>query len=160
MPSTRKPLSVEQVLAWADRHRARTGRWPHAGSGQVACAARQTWQAVNQALVRGCRGLPGGSSLARLLEQRRGKRNKAHTPPLAVEQILLWADLHRARTGRWPNPHSGPVHEAPQESWRAICSALWGGHRGLPGGGGLPQLLRRHGRHVPERRGRPRCRSA
>ena len=160
MPVTLKPLSVEQVLAWADRHRVRTGRWPHAGSGRVFGVRGQTWQAINQALVRGGRGLPGGSSLARLLEERRGKRNKAHSPPLTVEQILLWADLHHARTGRWPTPLSGPVYEAPQESWRAISSALWGGHRGLPGGGGLPQLLRRHGRHVPERRGRPRSRSA
>ena len=160
MPVALKPLTVEQVLHWADRQQAHTGRWPHAGSGRVFGAHGQTWQAVNQALVRGGRGLPGGSSLARLLEEHRGKRNKARSPPLTVEQILLWADLHRARTGRWPTPLSGPVHEAPQESWRAISSALWGGHRGLPGGFGLPQLLRRHGRDVPERRGRPRSRSA
>ena len=160
MPLALKSLTVEQVLTWADRHRSRAGRWPHAGSGPVPGVPGQTWQAVNQALVRGGRGLPGGWSLARLLEVYRGKRNKAHTPPLTVEQILLWADLHRARTGRWPHAHSGPVHDAPQENWRAISSALWGGHRGLPGGGGLPQLLRRHGRHVPERRGRPRSRSA
>jgi hypothetical protein len=160
MPVALKPLTVEQVLHWADRQQAHTGRWPHAGSGRVFGAHGQTWQAVNQALVRGGRGLPGGSSLARLLEEHRGKRNKAHTPPLTVEQILLWADLHRARTGRWPHAHSGAVPEAPQETWRAISSALWGGHRGLPGGSGLPQLLRRHGRHVPERRGRPRSRSA
>ena len=84
MPPVLKPLSVEQVLAWADRHWARTGRWPHASSGPVPGTHRQTWQAINQALVRGGRGLPGGSSLARLLEERRGKRNKARSPRLSV----------------------------------------------------------------------------
>jgi hypothetical protein len=102
--------------------------------------------AVNRALGRGGRGLPGGSSLARLLEQRRGRRNQAHAPPLDAGQILRWADAHFRRTGRWPAATSGPVLDAPGESWGAVASALWGGHRGLPGGETLARLLRRHGR--------------
>jgi hypothetical protein len=156
----RPRLTEWAVLAWADAHRRRSGKWPQAESGPVADAPGESWQAVNNALVRGLRGLPGGSSLARLLEEHRGKRNKARTPPLTVEQILLWADRHRARTGRWPNAHSGPIRGGPGETWRAISSALWAGHRGLPGGDTLLRLLRRHGRHVPDLRGRPRSRSA
>jgi hypothetical protein len=152
MPHT--PLTVERVLAWADAHRLRTGRWPDTRSGRVRGARGQTWQALNLALARGCRGLPGGSSLARLLAQRRGRRNRARAPRLTARQVLAWADAHRARTGRWPTPTAGPVRGAPGETWRAISSALWAGHRGLPGGETLAQLLRRHGRDVAPR-GRP-----
>jgi hypothetical protein len=141
LPWPRPPLTVAQVLAWADAHRSRTGRWPHAGSGPVAGAPGETWQAVSRALVRDSRGLPGGSSLASLLEEHRGKRNKARTPPLTAGQILQWAHAHRRRTGRWPRPDSGPVLDAPGESWRAVASALFAGHRGLRGGDTLARLL-------------------
>jgi hypothetical protein len=150
MPALR--LTVPLILRWADAHRERTGRWPHARSGPVAGVPGQTWQALNQALARGCRGLPGGSSLARLLREERGRRNRSQAPPLGAEQILHWADAHFRRTGRWPTARSGPVGGAPGESWTAIQSALWAGHRGLPGGETLERLLRRHGRGVPGRR--------
>jgi hypothetical protein len=47
MPSGRKPyaepLTVEQVLAWADAHKKRMGRLPNANSGRAACAPREDW---------------------------------------------------------------------------------------------------------------------
>jgi hypothetical protein len=144
MPALR--LTVQLILRWADAHHKRTGRWPHTRSGPVAGATGQTWGAVNRALMRGSRGLPGGSSLALLLGEKRGRRNKARTPPLTVEQILSWADAHRRRTGRWPGANAGPVPDAPGESWAAVASALYAGYRGLPGGQTLARLLRRHGR--------------
>jgi hypothetical protein len=30
-------------------------------------------------------------------------------PPLTVDQVLVWADHHHARTNRWPHAHDGPV---------------------------------------------------
>ena len=65
------PLTVAQILAWADSHRAAHGRWPRTHSGEVGSAPRETWLAVDDALRVGCRGLPGGSSLARLLAESR-----------------------------------------------------------------------------------------
>jgi hypothetical protein len=76
----------------------------------------------------------------------------ARKQPLSEARILLWADAHR-RTGNWPTAASGPAAGAPPESWSAVASALYAGNRGLPGGGTLPRLLRRHGRGGP-RRGR------
>ena len=151
----RLPLSVELILRWADDHRRRTGRWPTADAGNVSGVPGQTWQAVNRALFAGSRGLPGGSSLARLLAARRGKRNKAQAPPLSEEQVLRWADRHYHRTGRWPSVASGPVRDAADENWRALASALWAGNRGLRGGDTRRRFLLRHGRPVPEMRGRP-----
>jgi hypothetical protein len=67
-------------------------------------------------------------------------------PALTVGQILAWADAHRRRTGRWPTAASGPVTDAPGETWRALNNALYFGRRGLRGGDSLPRLLVRHGR--------------
>ncbi len=61
---TRPDLSLLQILAWADAHRARCGKWPGPYSGAIPEAPGETWCAVNHALLRGTRGLPGGLSLA------------------------------------------------------------------------------------------------
>jgi hypothetical protein len=148
-------LSESQILRWADAHRAAHGSWPRAGSGAVDAAPGETWQAVNGALRRGGRGLPGGSSLAQLLAERRQVPNPARLPRLTVASILAWADAHHRRTGEWPRSRCGPVAGQPGETWYKVDLALCLGLRGLPGGDTLLRLLRRSGRHVPERRGRP-----
>jgi hypothetical protein len=65
------PLTVAQILAWADEHRRRTGDWPRQSSGPVAGAPGLTWMAVDTALKKGGRGLAGGDSLARVLRRER-----------------------------------------------------------------------------------------
>jgi hypothetical protein len=68
-----KPKLTEAlILAWADAHFGRNGRWPSALSGAVAGAPGETWGALASALRNGCRSLPGGDSLARLLARERG----------------------------------------------------------------------------------------
>ena len=73
MPAERPPLTIEQILAWADAHHARAGAWPAGRSGPVPEAPGEAWGNINGALRRGHRGLPGGDSLARLLNRRRGR---------------------------------------------------------------------------------------
>jgi hypothetical protein len=70
-PKRRGPLAIPVILAWADAHRARTGRWPSLRSGLIPEGAGDTWRGLNCALRRGGRGLPGGSSLARMLKEHR-----------------------------------------------------------------------------------------
>jgi hypothetical protein len=149
--ATLPDLTIEQILAWADAHHQRTGHWPTLTLGPVTGAPGETWQAIDSALRQGKRGLEGGSSLARLLAQHRGVRNTADLPPLAISQILAWADAHHQRTGHWPSQYSGPVAQAPGESWRGIHAALLRGMRGLPGGDSLFQLFRRERRARSER---------
>jgi hypothetical protein len=136
-------LSLDLVLSWADEHRRRTGRWPTAFSGGVLSAPGENWRKLDNALRYGLRGLPKGSSLARLLAQRRGVRNLADLPPLVPAVILAWADAHRARTGRWPTEDSGPVEGGSSETWRKVDAALREGLRGLPGGSSLAGLIAR-----------------
>ena len=88
----------------------------------------------------------------RLLAQRRDARNKAALPRVTEAEILAWADAYRARSGRWPSHDSGPIPEAPGETWKAVALALVQGLRGLPGADSLDQLLRRK-RGKPERGG-------
>jgi hypothetical protein len=134
-------LTEGQILAWADAHLESTTEWPNNSSGPVVDAPGEVWKNVDAALRQGLRGLPGGSSLPQLLAAHRGVRNQKKLPSLTVEQILAWAEAHHARTGHWPNRNSGPVADAPGETWHALASALVKGLRQLAGGSSLAQLL-------------------
>jgi hypothetical protein len=152
-------LSLKRILALADAHRARTGEWPTSYSGPVEGAPGETWAAINLALMRGTRGLPGGSSLADLLAQKRGRRNHSHPPDLALDQIVALAEAHHTLFGTWPTRHSGPVGTT-GETWEGIDKALREGSRGLPAGWSLYRLLEKRGKFsgccTPYRQRRPR----
>jgi hypothetical protein len=139
----RPRLTEKQILLWCKAHHRRTGAWPTYSSGAVVDAPGESWYAIKIALRKGGRGLPGGSSLARLLGERLGVRNKTSVPRLTVGQILKWADAHKRRTGRWPGVSSGRLADAPEETWLAIDTALRDGGRGLPRGDSLARLLAR-----------------
>jgi hypothetical protein len=82
-------LSVAQTLAWADAHHACTGAWPHADSGHVLDNRNEKWVNLTRALLLGLRGLPGGDSLARLLDRGRGVRNVQDLPRLYLSSPFL-----------------------------------------------------------------------
>jgi hypothetical protein len=63
-----------RVWAWLQSHFRRTGKWPHAASGQVIDAPAETWKAIDVALRHGYRGFAAGQSLGRLLAARRGAK--------------------------------------------------------------------------------------
>jgi len=126
-------LTEAHLLRWADRYHEKYGRYPHCNDGPIEWAVTETWAGVDKALDTGFRGLPGGSSLAKLLEKYRNKRNLSTLPHLSLEQILEWMDEHHDRTGEWPTVESGEVRTCPSEQWSAINSALGNGMRGLPG---------------------------
>src|SRR5207248_3074047 len=79
-------------------------------------------------------GLPSKSSLARLLAEHKGVRNRKALPKLAIEQILSATDAHYDRHGTLPDLHSGAIEDLPGETWSGVNSALHIGGRGLPGG--------------------------
>jgi len=146
--------TIAQILKWADAHRARTGSWPHNEDGPIDATKGETWWAVDMALRHGQRGMPGGSSLARLLAAKRGVKNPGARPRLTVKQILRWADEHHRRTGNWPTEESGPIQGSDGDTWQAIAKALRIGRRGLRRSS-LAKLLARHRqvhRHVRKRR--------
>ena len=141
LPPRRPELSISQILAWADNWYLFGSWWPTMDCGKIPGAVGEKWYNVDHCLRVGLRGLPKGSSLARLLAEHRGVRNRKGLPPLRVKDILQWADAFNQRTGRWPNRDSGPIKEAPGETWNAANAALQAGIRGLPGNSSLAQLL-------------------
>jgi len=142
-PASLPDLTVDRVLAWADAYH-QTGRWPTLYSGPIAGAAGETWRRVDWALRHGKRGLPRAGSLARFLAERRKARNRTNLPKLVPERILAWVRAHHQRTGRRPTKTSGPVMEAPLETWLAIDHCLRSGGRGLSGGSSLARFLAEH----------------
>jgi hypothetical protein len=142
----RPRMSVPEILQWADMRHLVTGRWPRVSSPPKGLPLGESWAAVNSALGQGLRGLPGGMTLAAVLMEHRGVRNKQGLPPLTVEEILAWADAHHEATGEWPRIDSGPVAGAPTvgDTWAYIHDALSRGLRGLPGGSTLVRLLAEH----------------
>jgi hypothetical protein len=135
------PLTEEQVANWARLHFQGTGCWPKHNSGSIAQAPGDTWSAVDHALHNGRRGLPGGSSLWQLLVNRGWMRDSLHPPLLTEKQILSWAAQCFEDNGRWPKLDSGPIPQAPGETWSAVDTALRRGKRGLSGGSSLAKLL-------------------
>jgi hypothetical protein len=77
----RRPLSLDQIRAWADAHHAATGRWPTIGSGAIADVPGDSWSNINRALRLGRRGLPAETSLKKLLAGR--------AIPAAVGQVSV-----------------------------------------------------------------------
>jgi hypothetical protein len=160
----RKPLTVNDILAWADSHHCRTGSWPTRNSGDIPEASGENWGTIDEALIHGRRSLPPRWSLAKLLSAHREVRNRKALPKLKVDEVLRWAHSHFARHGRWPTCWSGPVDDAPGETWLAVDAAFKSGGRGLKGCG-YPSLSRfldeevgpliRHGARPAERIRKP-----
>jgi hypothetical protein len=142
------PLTVPQVLRWADAYHRRTGTWPHCKTkpGGVPGTNGETWLAVDTALRVGQRGLPGGSSLPRVLAEHRSVRNPGDLPPLSADQVLAWADAFRERTGEWPKQKHWRevIPESGGETWGNVIQAIALGLRGFPGNATLADLLAAH----------------
>src|SRR5579859_1662496 len=90
----RDPLDEDTIVQWAQAHFQRTGRWPTCDGGTIPEAPDEKWSAVNEALAEGRRGLPGGSSLSKLLADH-GARRTCRTQ-LDPQSILAWADSYFA----------------------------------------------------------------
>ena len=138
------PLTRKMIIEWAEFHHLYTGKWPGYYSGRVLGQPDEQWSRIDGALMGGHRGLPGGSSIAKLLGKKRREPKRPRVASLTVERILKWADAHKRRTGRWPVQKSGAVHGRSGERWVNIDAALRRGVRGLPGGSSLADLFARH----------------
>jgi hypothetical protein len=144
-------FTIAEILAWVDDYHRRTGDWPTTlTTTSIDAAGGKNWKFIDYILRAGRCGLPGGSSLAQLLAERRGVPNHLDLPNLTEEQILAWSDAHHERTGLWPIANSGVVFGSHGETWSTIENALRFGVRGMPGGSSLAQLLARR-RGVPNR---------
>ena len=135
------PLSVKQILGWADTQKKRTGSWPHEQAGPIPDTTDETWWRVNMALKQGKRGLAGGITLAELLAKRRRVFHTRNLPKLTERQIQQWIRAYLRRYGRGPKATSGRIPNSHGETWSKVDSALRSGSRGLLVGGSSLAIL-------------------
>ncbi len=142
------PLTLARILDWADAYFKGHGRWPRQANWREAIpeAPGESWLSVHQALLKGLRGFPGGSSLAQVLSEHRGVRNKGKLPPLTENQILKWAEEFKGRQGIYPTCRCEPqeIENSGGDVWFNIDQCLRKGLRSLPGGSSLARLIARH----------------
>src|SRR5215469_3849949 len=103
----RPPLSEIKIIRWAKAHIRRTGQWPRVSERvPIPGVPGENWRALDIALRDGLRGLPGGSSLNRLLCGRGHLKVKRYwRPTLTLDRIWKWAQAHHKRHGAWPRLH-------------------------------------------------------
>lgn len=140
MPRPRPAITEDKIVEWARAFFAREGRWPSSLSGRVYEDNSETWGALNFALVRGSRGLPGGCSLPELLRKRTEKRGRTYKRALTYDQVAEWAITHLEKTGGWPSANSGRIKGA-KETWSSIDAAFVTQARGLTEYGSLSKFL-------------------
>ena len=109
-------LEYPEILEWADAFRARTCNWPSHTSGPIPEAPGETWLAVEAALTLGLRGLPGRSTIRRLIAEYRGRYHREDRH-LTTQIILNWADAWHAATGKWPVAASGKIPNSADTTW-------------------------------------------
>jgi hypothetical protein len=150
-------LTETQIVEWIRLYHEKEGKWPRLLSTTVWdkdeqdnwIEVKENWAAINGALDKGLRGLPGGSSLA-MLKERHGFMDDNS---LTEEKIVRWIRLFREKEGKWPRLHSTTVWDKDEqdnwievkENWAAINGALDKDLRGLSGGSSLAALKERHG---------------
>ncbi len=142
-------LSEEDILNWAEQYKVEFGRYPTMREGQVKyfTQGRLTWCAVNACLDKGLRGLPGGTTLSRLIVNNLVNVNKSSLHRLLEEDILRWAEQYKVEFGRYPHCQSGRVNfDGSYFTWANIDVCLRRGHKGLSGGSSLSKLLKSRGK--------------
>jgi hypothetical protein len=147
-PANKSDISHQFIVDRAREHMHIHHRWPSAHSG-IVCGGNpgDTWLAYDTCLTRGLRGLPGGSSLAKLLsESEIGYINRKGKPKLTVDFIQDRVRDHLIKNGTLPRSSSGPVAGGyPGDTWLGYERALINGNRGLPGGSSLSRVMEQSG---------------
>jgi len=141
-PSIKKPdltlPMIHEAMRKFDKTHGHRPR-PQDGDASIHFGYPETWSAVDTALLKGSRGLVGGSSLTKEALQL-GLRNRK--PTLTLAQVKKAIREYHKKHGHPPTTYSGDAsaHFESSETWMAINAALRAGVRGLPGGSSLAKL--------------------
>lgn len=117
-------ITEQDIVDASERFRQARGKLPMAGSGDASefmqTGQYETWARLNSALARGSRGLPGGSSLSKLLHAR-GLRDSG-ARDLGEGEIRKAVALFLAVHGHLPSTKSGDASDyiGRDITWEAI----------------------------------------
>jgi hypothetical protein len=142
-------LSTPMIIDWIRQYLACHGKKPKQTSGVIEFAGSEykniTWSAINAVLWKGGRGLPGGSSLAQLVEKEFGIKNRANIPLLTENKICEWIQQFIDKYKRKPIIADGVIEfaldEYAGETWGKINDSLMNGMRGMPKGSSLTKII-------------------
>lgn len=140
-------LHIEDILKAAQQYFDATCRWPNCNDFEIirtGVLEGETWGRIDKALRDGLRGLPGGSSLSKLLIEN-GIGNAMN-----ANDVLEGAKLHHKTYGSWPSSSDTTpikIGKLKGKNWKAIDTAFHRGYFELPTGTTLSQFLRSHGCH-------------
>jgi hypothetical protein len=100
------------------------------------------WNAINNCLKKGCRGLPGGSSLFKLRQEYFTGKESPLTEDIIVKAMKEYHEDH----DKYPSSESGDASKYLKFkiTWSAIGACLRKGLRGLPGDSSLAQLRKKY----------------
>ena len=120
-----KALTEDLIIKMAKAHHKKTGKYPTSKSAWVL-EGSDSWASISYALASGIRGLSGGSSLAKLLEERGLKRNFLNIIYPNKEEILQAGINFRDNNdnGKFPTKEAGQVSELPSFTWGSLNEAL------------------------------------
>ena len=146
--SASPPLSKQLIIGWIQQHIDKYHKKPgkHLGVNEFADGEYKgiTWGAIENALKKGLRTLPKGSSLVKINEEL-GYRSVHKPPPFSKKLILDWINKFREKYKRTPKKTDGVIEfaecEYKGETWGTVDFALWKGYRGFSGGSSLATLL-------------------
>lgn len=147
--SAASQLDETQIIDWVKKHIEQYGKKPGKHTGAVEFAEGEhkgiTWAAIDIALKKGLRGLPGKSCLVKLIKEKLGIRSYHNPPALPTQLIIDWITLFINKYERKPNMSDGNIEfaegEYAGETWSGVNAALWRGGRGQPGKSSLASLI-------------------
>jgi hypothetical protein len=123
-------MTEKKIARWARAFYKTHRRWPTRSAGAIP-GTPFTWCAVSVALGRGLHGLPGGTTLPRVLEAL-GARNIGRLLPLTDARVARWARKFRRKHGRWPKKTDGQIDGAPKgDTWKRVGASIVQGRRGI-----------------------------
>ena len=122
-----KKLTEQRVLTFALMHYEETGSYPTESSDWIL-DGKDSWPTISFALNQGLRGLPGGSSLAKLLQAHNLKANPHERDYPSKDEIVDAAEIYQALAidNKLPTKESGSFLNPKylDLSWGAINSAI------------------------------------
>lgn len=136
-------LCEESILSLAELYKEKHSKWPGQKSGPVEGGyPGDTWAVYELHLRDGGRGLPGGSSVAKLISSKHEHAHAKNRPELTYDFIIARASEYFDANSKYPAVRSGSVpggHTG--DTWFCYDQALREGLRGLPGGTSLKALF-------------------
>jgi superfamily II DNA or RNA helicase len=126
-------LSSKDIISWAIEHKEKTGEYPNQNSGKIISNPSETWNAINDAMSNGRRGLKK-QSLVVFLEKKldRIPKSRIGRNDLSTKKIIIWIKNYYEKHKKYPLATSKEV--IPNSSgtkWYNVATSLSRGLRGL-----------------------------